>query len=152
VSASTRNRLATIYPYEGRNEGGFVTAEYGSARGTFWCRFSPIPGSESMIDAQAGVMARATIAFHDEVPIAENDLIVMDDNVQWKAGPITARRAQRENILVVERSNEMPELVTADSAPSGDVDGGDSDDSQTSSIDGGGADAVFTATIDGGGA
>jgi hypothetical protein len=148
---SKRDRRATIYPYIGSNDGGFVTSTYDTARGTYWARLSPVPGSETMLDAQAGISARAFIEFADGVPVAEHDLIVID-GVQWKAGPITHRRAQRALILQVERSNEMPVLSNPDTALSGDIDGGDGDDVLVTSIDGGGADAVFSGSIDGGGA
>jgi hypothetical protein len=159
MSHATRTQRATIYPYVGHNDGGFVTSAYGVARGTYWCRLSSIPGSESMLDAQAGVSGRATIEFADEVPVAEHDLIVVDD-VQWKAGPITARKAQRALILQVERSNEMAELPTDQAAPSAEEvfsESGHTDEDfdapGDSSIDGGGAGTtVFADTLDGGGA
>jgi hypothetical protein len=159
MSHATRDQRATIYPYLGRVDGGYVTSAYGYARGTFWCRVSPAPGAEAMLDAQSGILARATIEFADEVPVQEHDLIVID-GVQWKAGPITARKLQRALMLQVERSTETEELLTGQAEPEADevfVESGHTDEGYSApgdeSIDGGNASTTtFSETLDGGGA
>lgn len=157
MSASTRNRRATVYPLVGQSTGGFVTPTYGVARGTYWCRVSPIPGQESVVDAQMGAGEAAILEVADEVPVEETDLIVVDD-VQWKAGPVTLRRQARAKVLRVERSTEAATFITGEAAVDVPeyVEAGHStsefDAPQDVLIDGGGADAVFTETIDAGGA
>lgn len=160
MSTSTRNRRAALYPLVGHSSGGFVTPRYGVARGSYWCRVSPVIGQESIVDAQIGVSESAIIGFADEVPVAENDLLVLeDDETAWKVGPITLRRQAREKILHVERSTEAPTFVTDQAAAAvsdSHVEGSHSDESFTNpgdgAIDGGGASQVVTETIDGGGA
>lgn len=157
MSASTRSQRATIYAYVGHNDEGYTTAAYGESRGTYWCRLSAVPGDESMLDHQAEVSSRAVIELADEVPVAEYDLVVIN-NVQWRVGPIAARPAQRAKLLRVERSNKQAALPTGIAAALAEdviVESGHTDEDfdvpTDQSIDGGGAAEAYTDTLDGGG-
>lgn len=158
MSAATRDRRATLYPYIGHNAGGFTTSTYGAARGSYWCRVSPLPGEEFILDAQSGIAETAVLEFGDEVPVAEHDLVVVD-SVNWKAGPVTRRRGASAKVLRVERSTEQPTFATGQSTPAASdsyTEASHSDQAYDhpldSSIDGGGATAVVTETTDLGGA
>lgn len=158
MSVSTRTQRATIYPYVGRNDTGYVSSTYGEARGEYWCRLSDVAGDVSMLDHQPEISARGVIEFGDDVPVAEHDLIVID-GVQWKAGPVTPRPAQRAKVLRVERSTKTMELPVGVAAAAPEEvfsESGHTDEAfdapVDTSVDGGGAAAVFPDALDGGGA
>lgn len=112
VSVSSRRDRVTILPYEGANDGGFATPSYGAARGTFWCRISPIPGDEQTISAQSEHTERAVFEFADEVTVNANDILVTADGKQWKVESPTPRKVNRQIIVRAFRTDEAAVLET----------------------------------------
>lgn len=107
MTLDTRNRRGTIYPYGSANDGGYPSDSYGAARGTYWCRFDPVPGAEQTIGAQADHVERAVFEFGDEVTIDTNDLVV-ENSVQWLVESVVLRRRQRCKIVRVFRTSDQP--------------------------------------------
>jgi len=112
MSISRRNRRATIYPYLGTGDGGYTTATYGPARGSFWCRFSPDLGNEITAGAKSEHNERGLFEFADSVVIDENDLIV-ENGVQWKCGPPVLRQLFRAKVVRVFRTSDTPTLAVS---------------------------------------
>lgn len=107
VSISTRNRRATIYPYGSSSDGGYPSDAYAAARGTFFCRFDPVPGGERTTGEQADHVERAVLEFADSVTISENDLIV-ENSVQWLVESVVLRRRQKCKVVRVFRTSDQP--------------------------------------------
>lgn len=107
MSVSTRTRRATIYPYVAGDDGGYTTSSYGPARGTFFCRVSPVPGAEGTTADQASHVERCVFEFADEVTMHVNDLIV-ETGVQWKVESFTLRRALRAKVARCYRTDDEP--------------------------------------------
>lgn len=109
MSASTRDRRATIYPHAGTNDAGYPTATYGPTRGTFFARASPAAGSEIAPGGQAEHTEFATFEFADGVTIDADDLIV-ENGTQWKVESVTLRRALRCKVVRAFRTDDTPTL------------------------------------------
>lgn len=111
VRTGERNRRATIYPYAPTVDAGYAEARYGAARGTHWCRFDPVMGSESETAGQADHTQSATLDFRDAVTVLEDDLIVVDGR-QWRVTGIIHDRQRRSKIATVIRSTDAATLPT----------------------------------------
>lgn len=107
MSVSTRNQSATIYPYASSNDGGYTSDSYGAARGTFFCRFDPVPGDERTTAGQADHVERGVFEFADEVTVAVDDLIV-HDSTQWLVDSVVLRRRQKCKVVRVFRTSDQP--------------------------------------------
>lgn len=112
MSVSTRTRRATIYPYGSSNDAGYPSDSYGAARGTFFCRFDPVPGDERTTAGQADHTERAVIELADSVTVTVNDLIV-ENSVQWLVESVVLRRRQKCQIVRVFRTSDQPTFTTA---------------------------------------
>lgn len=107
MSASTRNRRASVYPYASSNDGGYPTSGYGAARGTFWARKSPVVGDETTTQGQAEHRQRCVFEFDYGITVQEDDLIVCDG--QWKVASVTPRVSRREKIVHAYRTDDTPD-------------------------------------------
>lgn len=113
MSVSTRTERITVYPYGSANDGGFATPSYGAARGTYFARFSPIPGDEQLVSAQSEHTQRAVFEFADSVTVDENDLLVDAGGLQWKVESVTVRKLNRALVVRAFRTDEAATLTTA---------------------------------------
>jgi hypothetical protein len=108
VSVSTRDQRVTVRPFASTNDSGYATVSYGAARGTFWCRVSPIAGAEATTAGQADHVERCVFEFADSVTVGRNDLLIDRNGVQWKVESVTARRVLRQKLVRAYRSDDQP--------------------------------------------
>lgn len=113
MSVSTRDQRVTVRPFTPTNDSGYATVSYGAARGTFWCRVSPIAGAETTTGGQADHVERCVFEFADHVTVGRNDLLVDRDNVQWKVESVTTRRVLRQKLVRAYRSDDQPSANVA---------------------------------------
>lgn len=112
MSVSTRNERATIYPFGAGNDGGYPSDSYGAARGTFFCRFDPVPGDERTTGGQANHVERGVFEFGDGVTVETNDL-VLHGTTQWLVESVVLRRRQKAKVVRVFRTSDQPTFTTA---------------------------------------
>ena len=113
MSISSRDRRVAILPYAPSDDGGYMTSGYGPTRGTFFCRISPVVGTELTTAEQADHRERCIFEFSDHVTIDNDDLLVDPDGVQWKVESAVTRRVARAKVVRAVRTDDEPAVVTS---------------------------------------
>lgn len=112
MSVSTRNRRVTVYPFSTTVTDGYASGAYGTARGTYFARISPLTGTETTVAGQADHRERCVFEFSDLVTVDQDDLLVDPDSVQWKVESVTPRRVLRQKLVRAYRSDDSPNATT----------------------------------------